>query len=536
MSFALIYTATIMPYRIAFDTLTSEFWTGLEYSVMALFTMDLCMNFVTGFYSTDGSLVHSLPAIARHYAAGWLVVDLVACFPFNLIGVNGDMSSSGSGYSNVLKLVRVPQLYRLLRLSRLIKALKSSNGCLTRLQDYFSLKSSILRLFSFFVSMLTGVHLMACLWCFLPSLEVNPTQSWVYILGLQDSESSSIYVAAFYWAVTTLTTVGYGDISAHTNLERLVAVCWMVFGIFFFSFTIGSLTAMVTSSDTHETLLTQKIALVEEFSKYAHLTPDLRTRLKHALSYSSSRTGFSWADRRTIFTELPKDLKYEVAMMMHQGAAAHVQFFEKREREFVAEVVPFLVPVLIEEKEFVYKQGEHAGEMYFMVLGRCVVNTSIKGEVVQLRVIPSGAHFGELDVIEGNPRQYEVQALQQSHLLTLSKQLLRDIQQDFPNAYSELLALAETRKELYQRLVTQFKQAKDLHRQDTLKRTKTSELMGMKRLSTMEIGQDKTDLAGSVSATAQKIKELNRHVEGVKQLLRTQLEDLVGLVADKHRR
>jgi CRP-like cAMP-binding protein len=310
----------------------------------------------------------------------------------------------------------------------------------------------------------------------------------------------------------------------------------MVFGIFFFSFTIGSLTAMVTSSDTHETLLTQKIALVEEFSKYAHLTPDLRTRLKHALSYSSSRTGFSWADRRTIFTELPKDLKYEVAMMMHQGAAAHVQFFEKREREFVAEVVPFLVPVLIEEKEFVYKQGEHAGEMYFMVLGRCVVNTSIKGEVVQLRVIPSGAHFGELDVIEGNPRQYEVQALQQSHLLTLSKQLLRDIQQDFPNAYSELLALAETRKELYQRLVTQFKQAKDLHRQDTLKRTKTSELMGMKRLSTMEIGQDKTDLAGSVSATAQKIKELNRHVEGVKQLLRTQLEDLVGLVADKHRR
>lgn len=536
MSAVLIYTATIMPYRLAFENIASEFWTGLESTVMALFLLDLCINFLTAFYNADGELVHNLLMIARHYAAGWLVVDLVACVPFNMI-VSGDTTSSNSGYSNILKLVRVPQLYRLLRLSRLLKTLKSSDGCLSRLQDYFSLKSSALRLFSFFVSMLTGVHLMACLWCFLPSLEANPTQSWIFVHDLQDSEDFSIYIAAFYWAITTLTTVGYGDISAHTSLEKLVAVGWMVFGIFFFSFTIGSLTAMVTTSDTHEAILTQKIALMDEFSKYAHLSPDLRTRLKHALSYSSSRTGFSWADRRVIFSELPKDLKYEVAMMMHQGSAAHVQFFEKREREFLAEVVPFLVPVLVEAQEYVYRVGEHASEMYFLIIGRCVVNACLKGEFVQVRVIPSGAHFGELDVINGTPRQYEVQALQQSHLLTLSKPLLRDIQQDYPKTYAELVVLAEMRKELYQRLVSQMRQAKEQKGQETLKRAKTSELVDMRRLNTMEVPQNspRLDLASSVAASTQRLEELSEHVEGVKRLLRTQFQDLVGLLAEKPR-
>jgi hypothetical protein len=38
------------------------------------------------------------------------------------------------------------------------------------------------------------------------------------------------WITSFYWSVTTMTTVGYGDISAGTALERIIACIAMCIG------------------------------------------------------------------------------------------------------------------------------------------------------------------------------------------------------------------------------------------------------------------------------------------------------------------
>jgi hypothetical protein len=55
---------------------------------------------------------------------------------------------------------------------------------------------------------------------------------------------------SFYWAFNTLTTVGFGDINAYTIGERIFAILWMIFGIGFYSFTIGNMTNLIESMDT----------------------------------------------------------------------------------------------------------------------------------------------------------------------------------------------------------------------------------------------------------------------------------------------
>ena len=47
------------------------------------------------------------------------------------------------------------------------------------------------------------------------------------------------YIASIYWAFTTMTTVGYGDISATTRMERVIACFGMIVGGFVFSAIIG---------------------------------------------------------------------------------------------------------------------------------------------------------------------------------------------------------------------------------------------------------------------------------------------------------
>jgi len=59
----------------------------------------------------------------------------------------------------------------------------------------------------------------------------------------------TLYVTAVYYTVTTISTVGYGDISGTNNLEKIICCFLMVMGVFFFSFSSGSLTSIISNYD-----------------------------------------------------------------------------------------------------------------------------------------------------------------------------------------------------------------------------------------------------------------------------------------------
>lgn len=47
-------------------------------------------------------------------------------------------------------------------------------------------------------------------------------------------------------------TVGYGDVDAKSNIERLISVLLMMIGVVFYSFTIGTLISVLNKIDTRQ--------------------------------------------------------------------------------------------------------------------------------------------------------------------------------------------------------------------------------------------------------------------------------------------
>ena len=121
-------------------------------------------------------------------------------------------------------------------------------------------------------------------------------------------------MTSVYWAVSTVLTVGYGDVNAKTNTERLISVAWMMIGVGFYSFTIGTLTSVLGRIDTRSSQLRAKIEVIEVFCSEAKINPDLKKKIKEALEYNSLRNCFSWIEKYAIFNELPPNLKCEIAM------------------------------------------------------------------------------------------------------------------------------------------------------------------------------------------------------------------------------
>ena len=92
-------------------------------------------------------------------------------------------------------------------------------------------------------------HFVACIWYFSSKLDDFGPDTWVVRYGLQDKTKGELYFYSYYWAITTLTTVGFGDISGGTDAERLIAMMWMMVGVMFYSLTVGSISSVINAWD-----------------------------------------------------------------------------------------------------------------------------------------------------------------------------------------------------------------------------------------------------------------------------------------------
>lgn len=456
----LVYTVTLMPFAMSFiNSQPGDVWEILDLATDGLFFSDFVIICFSAYYDKSETLISSHKTILLNYMKTWMLIDFISFFPFSLLDDSKTPSqSTTSNYNNLIRLLRLPKLYRLFRISRLIKLLKhySKIEIIESIQEYFSIKNSAMRLIKSFFTILLCLHLAACFWHFTARLDNFSPDTWVVRLHYLDSDIGTRYLASVYWAFTTLCTVGYGDISGFTNLERIICISWMICGLYFFSFTIGSLSSMMSSIDTKENVLLSKLAVIDEFSVEANLNKELRNKLKHALRYSADKRGFSWLDKLSIFNELPKQLRYEVAINMHHGAAKDISFFKNKDQSIIASIVPLLQPMYLERNDYVYKKGEFADEIYFIVRGR--ISYVFGKEDTVLKSMQKGSYFGDIEVVKGISRKYSAKGVRSSELLIMHRQVMQEVIDEHSNVWEEIRNVALEREKLNERAIIEIQE------------------------------------------------------------------------------
>jgi len=68
-----------------------------------------------------------------------------------------------------------------------------------------------------------------------------------------------LYIMSFYYIVTTTSTVGYGDLSASTTIERIFCIIIMLAGVTAFTFISGALSSILSNYDAQTAVLQEKL-------------------------------------------------------------------------------------------------------------------------------------------------------------------------------------------------------------------------------------------------------------------------------------
>ena len=95
-----------------------------------------------------------------------------------------------------------------------------------------------------------------------------------------DSSNWDLYVAALYFTFTTIITVGYGDISGVSNIERFFCMCLMLLGCFMYSLLTGLISTIVGTDDIEERMLNRQLALLKDLKYEYDIDEGLIRQLK----------------------------------------------------------------------------------------------------------------------------------------------------------------------------------------------------------------------------------------------------------------
>ena len=91
---------------------------------------------------------------------------------------------------------------------------------------------------------------------------------------------------SLYFCIVSLTTVGYGDMSGHTTFERIFCIVLMVIGVVVFTFVSGALSSILSSFDSSNAKLQDRIMFLNKLQNQYKLSCTLYNEVCQKFSLS----------------------------------------------------------------------------------------------------------------------------------------------------------------------------------------------------------------------------------------------------------
>uniref|UniRef100_A0A9L0TEU0 Voltage-gated inwardly rectifying potassium channel KCNH2 n=1 Tax=Equus caballus TaxID=9796 RepID=A0A9L0TEU0_HORSE len=389
-----IYTAVFTPYSAAFllkETEEGPPATDCGYACQPLavvdlivdimFIVDILINFRTTYVNANEEVVSHPGRIAVHYFKGWFLIDMVAAIPFDLL-------IFGSGSEELIGLLKTARLLRLVRVAR-------------KLDRYSEYGAAVLFLLMCTFALIA--HWLACIWYAIGNMEQPHMDSrigWLHNLGDQIGKpynSSGLggpsikdkYVTALYFTFSSLTSVGFGNVSPNTNSEKIFSICVMLIGSLMYASIFGNVSAIIQRLYSGTARYHTQMLRVREFIRFHQIPNPLRQRLEeyfqHAWSYTNG------IDMNAVLKGFPECLQADICLHLNRSLLQHCKPFRGATKGCLRALAMKFKTTHAPPGDTLVHAGDLLTALYFISRGSIEI---LRGDVV-VAILGKNDIFGE---------------------------------------------------------------------------------------------------------------------------------------------
>lgn len=387
----LTYTAFLVPLSIAFDQIVpgkSLSWLTITDIVgTGFYIVDMIMEFHIGFiaaYDIRRQLVMRRGFIAENYIRrGGFLIDTVSILSVGpeLAGALID-NASGQEY-------KILFFFRLIRLVRVLRLLAGASGVHFLASPISAPILRIMNTATFFLlhvlfTMCVFINLLGCIWWFVAVIE-GLENSWVPYAAvgfdLETANPPAQYTASVYFAMTVMTTVGFGDITPYTVAEMLVAMLFMTCAVFYFGYIVNAvaqLSTMLSSKARGTQIVRQKLEEIDIWSASRHIPENLRKQVKtYYLEVWAPHFG-ARMDDLSQFKELPAALRAELILSLAGDALKQSYTLSALDLDLLEFLATLGLPHPLVAGHDLYREGEAAEDFWVLQEGEMTVMRGIR--------------------------------------------------------------------------------------------------------------------------------------------------------------
>ena len=167
---------------------------------------------------------------------------------------------------------------------------------------------------------------------------------WIYRYSFSEKSITVRYIASLYWSFSTLTTVGYGDISGRTPQEQIYSMLMMLLGVSWYAYIVSSMATIMATFDATSTAIREKMVCVNQFIRGAKLPHHLGRQVRsfYEFKLANSQRVFlmnKQYDADEILYELSSSLRAEIMLYMEKDLISQIPFFDNKVNQFIADTV-----------------------------------------------------------------------------------------------------------------------------------------------------------------------------------------------------
>ncbi|XBI64964.1 hypothetical protein VPH35_044952 [Triticum aestivum] len=395
------YSAWASPFELALEKAASRAHLVVDLVVDVFFCADIVVSFFVAYRdrSTD-LLVDDRSKIAvRYLTRPWFVLDVASTIPLQI--VYQLVRGKRNGPCGFLILLR---LWRLRRASKLFTRLEKD----TRLSYFWT------RFIKLVCVALFALHCASCVYLWLAFHYRDKEQTWIGSLRGDFKERSVwfAYTYAVYWSMTTMATVGYGDLHAANTGEKLFSILFMLCNMGVACYVIGNMTNLVVHGATTTFRMRDMVDQVARYGKANRLPVWMREQMVESVQLRFQMAELLLPDE--VLSELPKAARSAVAQHLYKATVEDSYLFRGASDNLVVQLVSEMKAEFFPPKMDIVLENEIPTDCYIIA----------SGQVFIMRIGPHGM-AGEIGVMLNIPQPFTIRSRTLTQVIRISRSHLQ---------------------------------------------------------------------------------------------------------------